>query len=249
MSEVNVNFKKELFCPMFWTSRQAILDPKIRFVLAYGGSSASKTYSIVQALLLETLFSGKSTVVLRKYSNTIERSIYKDFKLIAESWGLDKYFDFVKLQIRCKVNRAIIDFTGLDDPEKIKGIVGFTYAVLEEFNEFDEEDWKQMNNRMRGLPNQTLIAIWNPVDELHWVKKVVIDKIDTEGHPTEKWSPYSLKDVDLSMFPKEIHNYLKSDDVRIQTQQVNEKGNAVLLHTNYKDNWYISGHPQYPYRS
>lgn len=233
---------KELFCPMFWVAGQAIEDPDIRYVFAYGGSSASKTYSIVQKLILETLQKGVNTIVMRKTSTSITRSIYSDFQLVVKNWGLEEFFVFQQLMIKC-VNGAKIEFTGLDDPEKIKGITGFTYAVMEEFNEFDKGDFDQMGNRMRGLPNQTIICIWNPIDELHWVKKHAIDRVNEEDVPTQKWKSYSLKDRPLTMFPESIHDYINSDIVRIQTQQINEKGNSVLLHTNYKDNWYVSGHP------
>jgi len=231
---VKINFKKELFCPMYWYAGEAMENPAIRFVFAYGGSSASKTYSIVQKIIVETLFKGVNTIVLRKYSSTIERSIYEDFKLVVQHWGLGDYFDFQQLKIKC-TNGAKILFSGLDDPEKIKGIVGYTYAIMEEFNEFNHEDFKQMNNRMRGLPNQTIICIWNPIDELHWVKQDVLDNWN--------WKPYQLQDQDLSRFPESLHDYLGTDIIKIQTSQKNDKGNAVLLHTNYKDNWYISGHP------
>ena len=232
---ISINFKKEVMCPMYWYAGEAIENPAIRFVFAYGGSSASKTYSIVQKLITETIMKGVNTVVLRKYSSTIERSIYQDFKLVVKAWGLEEFFVFQQLKIKC-VNGAEILFSGLDDPEKIKGITGYTYAVMEEFNEFKHEDFKQMNNRMRGLPNQTIICIWNPIDELHWVKKDVLD--------TWKWSSWSIGQDGKLYAPEGIQDYLLNDDiVKIQTSSINDKGNAVLLHTNYKDNWFVSGHP------
>lgn len=216
---------------MYWYAGEAIENPDIRYVYAYGGSSASKTYSVVQKLVTEVIEKKVDVIVMRKFAADIDRSIYKDFQLVVSSWGLSDYFQFQKHKIKC-INGAVIEFTGLDDPEKIKGITGFTYAVMEEFNQFDLDDFKQMRNRMRGLPNQTIICIWNPIDELHWVKTDVLDK--------QSWSIYDLKDRDyLKSHP--FYDYIK--DLKIQTSQINSTGNAVLLHTNYKDNWYISGHP------
>lgn len=234
--EQPIDYSKELFCPMYWYAGDAICDPAIRYVFAYGGASASKTYSIVQKLLTEVMEKEVDVIVMRKFSSDIDRSIYKDFKLVVKNWGLEDFFTFQKLKIKC-VNGAVIEFTGLDDPEKIKGITGFTYAVMEEFNQFDFEDFKQMRNRMRGLPNQTIICIWNPIDELHWVKQDVLDHW--------KWNKYHIKDRPKAGIPRAIQGYV--DKLNIQTSSINEEGNAVLLHTNYKDNWYISGHPHYPY--
>lgn len=246
--EIKINFKPELFCPMYWYAGEAIENPEIRYVFAYGGSSASKTYSIVQKLITETILKGADTIVLRKNAVDIDRSIYKDFKLVINNWGLQDFFTFQKHKIICKENKAEILFSGLEDPENVKGITGFTYLVMEEFNQFDFEDFKQVRNRMRGLPNQKIICIWNPIDELHWVKKNAVDAVDEDGVPTQKWVDYHIKDRDFITGNKEkgferhpIADYITT--LNIQTSKINEKGNAVLLHTNYKDNWYISGHP------
>ena len=242
-----IKFKKELFCPMYWYVKEAVENPDIRYIFSYGGSSASKTYSIVQEICTETIEKGVDTIVMRKHAVDLDRSIYKDFKLVVKDWGLEDFFIFQKHKIKC-INGATIEFTGLDDPENIKGITGFTYAIMEEFNQFDHEDFKQMKNRMRGLPNQTIICIWNPIDELHWVKKKAIDKQNADGVPTESWKKYDLSTRDYvigseekNIKPHPIADYIKT--LKIQTSQINKKGNTVLLHTNYKDNWYIYGHP------
>ncbi len=232
MAKKKIKFKKEMFCPMYWYAGRAIEDPDIRYVFAYGGSSASKTYSIVQKLCTETIEKGVDTIVMRKYAADIDRSIYKDFQLVIKNWGLEDFFLFQKHKIKC-VNGATIEFTGLDDPEKIKGITGFTYAVMEEFNQFDLQDFKQMRNRMRGLPNQTIICIWNPIDELHWVKQDVLDNYN--------WNDYDFKNSTNLFVHENVDEYVS--ELKIQTSQINDQKNAVLLHTNYKDNWYISGHP------
>ena len=82
---------------------------------------------------------------------------------------------------KCSINRT--DFTitlpngsqflcgGLDDPEKIKSIVGITDAWLEEATEFTFDDFSQIGLRVRDpfAENQQIYLSFNPVSKASWV--------------------------------------------------------------------------------
>lgn len=153
-----------------------------------------------------------NSLVLRKYAVDIRDSIYSDFKGIVERWELGDYFVFQQNYILCTVTGSYIRFKGLDDSERIKGISNFQRVVLEEISEFDEDDFKQIRKRLRGRANQQIIGLFNPISEDHWIKK--------------------------SIFDTETLIEQKSD---INGMWVNEKGNLVILKTNYLDNTYIVG--------
>lgn len=207
-----INFDPDLFNNVFWHLKDAFSDEKIRFIWVYGGSSASKTFSVVQLTVIEMLTSiDSNSLILRKYATDIRDSIYSDFKNIINEWGLNDLFVIQQNYIKCKTG-SYVRFRGLDDSEKIKGISNFKRVILEEINQFDEVDLKQIRKRLRGRSNQQIVGIFNPISEEHWIK--------------------------TNIFDKEILTEIKTD---ITGKWVNDKGNLVILLTNYLDNVFIVG--------
>jgi len=78
-----IEFNPKLFNKVYWHLEEAFNNVLIRFIWVYGGSSASKTYSVVQ-LQIKTMLAGENenALVLRKYATDIKDSIYSDFKNI-----------------------------------------------------------------------------------------------------------------------------------------------------------------------
>jgi phage terminase large subunit len=222
---MEIKFNKKLFNPLYWHIRKYTHDPKIRFVLIYGGSSAAKTYSVTQSTIYDTLCEADRYMVCRKVGSDIEDSIYSDFVGIINNWNLGKFFTCIKNKID-NISGAYIRFRGLDDSEKIKGISRFKRVILEELSQFTHEDFKQVRKRLRGRPGQQIIAMWNPISEEHWIKKEIID--------TQTW-------IDL---PKEIDgiDYSKLSDESFV--RINEEGNTILIKTTYMDNFWVVGHPE-----
>ena len=210
---LDFDFDPNLFNNVYWHLLKAFNNVLIRFIWCYGGSSASKTYSVVQLLIVKML-EGKdeNSLVLRKYAVDIKDSIYSDFTSILDDWGIRHHFIVQQNYIQCKLTGSYVRFRGLDDSEKIKGISRFKRVVLEEISQFDETDLKQIRKRLRGKVGQQIIGIFNPISEEHWIKKEIFDK--------------------------EVLIDVESD---ISGYQVNEKGNLVIMKTNYLDNAFIVG--------
>jgi PBSX family phage terminase large subunit len=207
-------FKKDLFNNIFWHLKSAFENLLIRYIWVYGGSSASKTYTICQLIVIRMLNNkNENTMVVRKFAVDIKDSIYADFKSIIELWGLSDDFILQQNYIECKSTKSYVRFRGLDDSEKIKGLSNFIRIILEEVSQFDEVDLKQIRKRLRGRPGQQIIGIFNPISEEHWIKTNVFDKEVLEEIPTE--------DMD--------------------GMWVNEKGNLVIMKTNYLYNKFIVG--------
>lgn len=177
---------RRLFNPNgFWLWRYA-LDKSVRYIVLYGGSSSGKSFSAAQVLSIAAYAERSNVLVMRKVGATIEKNIYTDFKTaILRVKGLAGH-------CRIMVNRIVfdngakIDFSGLDDSEKIKGISQYKRVLLDELSEFDEADFKQIRLRLRGMEGQQIVATFNPVSEEHWIKKRWFD--------TETWHdvPMSL---------------------------------------------------------
>lgn len=211
--EKRIDFNPDLFNNVFWHLRDAFSNLLIRFIWVYGGSSASKTFSVVQLTVIEMLEgSDNNSLVLRKFTTDIRDSIYSDFKNVIIDWGLQDEFIIQQNYVACKSTGSYCRFRGLDDSEKIKGISNFKRVILEEVNQFDEVDLKQIRKRLRGRANQQIVGIFNPISEEHWIKTNVFDAevlIEEKSDITGKW--------------------------------VNEKGNLMILLTNYLDNVFIVG--------
>lgn len=221
-------FNPRLFNPLYWHFQKYLRDPKIRNILTYGGSSAAKTYSIVQGFCVEQLTDNCNIAVFRKESTTIDDTVYGDFKNVSDRLRMGSVHRFIEKEMRVMNGRSFVKFKGLDDGEKIKGLSVYKYVYLNELSKFNEEDYNEAARRLRGKPGQKIIADWNPISEDHWIKKKLID--------TQKWS-------DLPLDVKDSPTKFSSLDPEFSRVQINEKGNTILIKTTYRDNYFVVGHP------
>lgn len=224
-------------------------DTTIRFIILFGGSSSGKTYSVAQMVLIFTLWEGTNTLVMRKVGASIKDSIYQDFVTAASQLGISKMFKFqdgIKT-IKCLTNGARIVFKGLDDSEKIKGLSSFKRVVMDEWSEFDEEDFKQIRLRLRGMEGQQIICTFNPIKETHWIKKKLFD--------TQKWHdvPMEIK-IAGSAIPSEltaVKSIRMNEPREIMHKRTGEiihhDPDTVVIQTTYLNNFWVVGSPDGTY--
>lgn len=83
------------------------------------------------------------------------------------------------MEIIYKPNENQLISSGLDDVEKLKSITGITGTWGEEATEIDEDDFKQIDLRMRGntANYKQHILTYNPINDEHWIKLNIFDKI------------------------------------------------------------------------
>jgi len=224
---MHFKFHRYLFNPLFWILQWALKQDKIRYIFIYGGSSASKTYTITQALSIEAAEWKASTMVLRKFGVDIEDSVYADFKEVGGIMKMGFIQKFIKRLIRY-ANGAIIRFRGLDESEKLKGLKGFKYLYYNEFSLFDQADFNQGKKRLRGMRGQKIIADWNPIIQTHWIKTEILDK--------EEWEDFEIPDLNAPT------KYCKLD-AETSFVRINKTGNMLLIRVTYKDNFWVVGHP------
>ena len=71
--EDRIDFNPDLFNNVFFHIQDALSDDSIRFLWVYGGSSASKTYSVVQECIINMMQGNdNNTLILRKYATDIK---------------------------------------------------------------------------------------------------------------------------------------------------------------------------------
>jgi len=240
-------FRYTLFNPNLYHFVNEMRNPARRFIFGYGGSSSAKSYSWAQAIILYAcLIEGSDTIVFRKVSANIEKSIYKDFVGIIKDLGLDDYFDCQRLKIKC-YNGAVVDFSGIDDPEKIKGISGYKRVMLEEISEFEFADYKQVRKRLRGKVGQQILCAFNPIDIDHWIKTEVFDNQVQNPLPSSLDKPSMKKiarifgDWDIMHAASEVTQKWEGDPVKVDG--VTYPPNFVVMKSTYKNNFWVSGSP------
>ena len=244
---MEINFKK--LNPVGFYLLRFLQDLTIRFIILFGGSSSGKSYSVAQIILIFTLWEGSNTLVMRKVGASIRDSIYQDFKTAADQLGITNLFRFsdgVKT-ITCLSNGARIVFKGLDDSEKIKGLSSFKRVVLDEESEFEEEDYKQIRKRLRGMVGQQIITTFNPIKETHWIKTQIFDK--------EKWHdiPKTVEIAGRELPPqltdvKSIRMNEPKSILNPRTKEIVEHpSDTVVIQTTYLNNFWVVGSPDGTY--
>ena len=235
-----------VFNPNAFYLMQYAGDATKRFLLMYGGSSSSKSYSAAQVFLLLALTEGDNALVVRKVSSSISKTIYEDFKVAAAQLGLKEMFRFTVNSIRC-VNGAKIDFCGIDDPEKIKGISNYKRVLMEELSEFDEADFKQIRIRLRGREGQQIWATWNPISETHWIKKSLID--GEKWHEVEQRVELNGEEIQSEYCRvKAVFTNEGKTMTNPQTGEMEEQpSNILLIQSTYLNNFWVVGSPDGTY--
>ena len=167
---MQIEFTKELFNDVYLPTYQI----KTRYLILWGGAGSGKSVWAIQSILLRMMKEeGHRFLFFRKVAKTIKRSQFQLAEDIITQWGLHKYFNFRRsdLEIEYKPNKNKILTAGLDDPEKIKSIVGITGAWGEEANELMPGDLREINRRIRGFTKnyKQIILSYNPINEKHWL--------------------------------------------------------------------------------
>lgn len=244
---MRINFKK--LNPLGFHLLKLMQDTAIRLIILFGGSSSGKSYSVAQLILIMTLWDGENSLIMRKVGASIGKTIYEDFKVAAKQLGIYHLFKFKDgiHQIVCLSNGAKIDFGGLDDPEKIKGISNYKRLVLDEWSEFESEDFKQVRKRLRGKVGQQIITTFNPINETHWIKKEVFDR--------EQWHDVSM-DIVIGgrKVPPELTavKSIRMNEAKYilnpRTKEVEEhEPDTVIIQSTYLNNFWVVGSPDGTY--
>ena len=238
---------RELFSPnAFWLWRYT-LDKSVRFIVLYGGSSSGKSFSVAQFFSILAFYEGCNMLVMRKVGASIEKTIYADFRAAIN--GIDGLAECCRFKQNSIVfnDGGKIDFSGLDDPEKIKGISQYKRVFLDELSEYDETDFKQIRLRLRGQEGQQIVAAFNPISEEHWIKKKWFDR--------ETWQdiPMALT-IGNETLPQEL---CAVKSVRMNSEKMILNPNTgeydrhapdtIVIQSTYLNNFWVVGSPDGKY--
>lgn len=242
-----MKLERELFSPnAFWLWRYT-LDKSVRFIVLYGGSSSGKSFSVAQFFAILAFYEGCNMLVMRKVGASIEKTIYADFKAAIN--GIEGLAECCRFKQNSIVfnDGGKIDFSGLDDPEKIKGISQYKRVFLDELSEYDETDFKQIRLRLRGQEGQQIVAAFNPISDEHWIKKKWFDR--------ETWHdiPMALT-IGNETLPQEL---CAVKSVRMNSEKLILNPNTgeydrhapdtIVIQSTYLNNFWVVGSPDGKY--
>ena len=153
-----------------------------RYQVAWGGAGSGKSHIVARKILYRLLKESHvkhNFLIIRKVDRTIKRSVFTLMRNLISRWKLTSEFD-VNLTDKTIIYRPTgsqIMFSGLDDVEKLKSIEGVTSIWCEEATELTQEDFEQLDLRLRGDHGclKQIILTLNPISEQHWIKKIFFD--------------------------------------------------------------------------
>lgn len=151
-----------------------------RYLVMMGGGGSGKSITAGRKILERCrLEDGHRFLVVRKVARTLRQSCWQ--QLVAQASDLDLHAEVNVSDMTMRFpNGSEILFSGLDDVEKLKSIYNITGIWIEEASEILEEDFNQLDIRLRGETKyyKQIIITFNPISALHWLKRRFFDVQD-----------------------------------------------------------------------
>ena len=162
-------------------------DASTRYVVNIGGSRSTKTYSILQLLIVKALESTEPLVIsiVRKSLPALRISVMRDFFTILKQLDLYDAELHNKTENTYQLNQSMVEFFSIDDAQKRRGTKR-DILFVNEANELDWEDFFQLQIRT----TTQIFLDFNP-SETFWYNDQIQSREDvTTIHSTYKDNPY-----------------------------------------------------------
>ena len=170
----HIKEKSPAFVPLFKNEK--------RYEAVWGGAGSGKSHIVARRYLYRMLKESgvhHNILIIRKVDRTIKRSVFTLMRNLIRRWNLVNEFNInlADKTITYKPNNSQFMFSGLDDVEKLKSIEGVTSIWCEEATELTQEDFEQLDLRLRGEHGclKQITLTFNPISEQHWIKKIFFD--------------------------------------------------------------------------
>lgn len=158
-----------------------LLNSEQKIIVQQGGTRSGKTYNVLLFIIFEYCLkqTGKTITICRKTFPSVRATVMRDFITILKQYGLYREEHHNKSNSEYKLNKNLIEFISVDQPQKIRGRKR-DILFINEANELDFEDWQQLVFRTQ----KKIILDYNPSDEYHWIYDKVLVRDDVEFYKT-----------------------------------------------------------------
>ena len=212
--------------PVFEQNYSAWNNPEFKTIINQGGSRSSKTYSIVQVLIIIALTKPNTQIsIVRKSFPSLRGSVMRDWKEIMHA--LDVYEDknHQKTEyIYNFPNGSTIEFFSLDDAQKVRGRKR-DILYCNEANEIDLESWVQLKMRTTGK----VFIDYNPSELEHWAYELINQPDSILIKSTYKDNPFLSKEQ-----IKYIEDLIKVDEGYYKVYALGERmAPQALVYTHF----------------
>lgn len=208
---------------------QYALNCTDRYLFLFGGAGSGKSYAAMQKKAIRVLSEPKHKMLyIRKVGTTIKDSIFAGQKGIFSNLGVLDEFSINKIEktmVHDLTGNEII-MKGVDDQEKLKSIDGITSVFIEEVTELREDDFLQIDLRLRGETQnyKQIVACFNPIDSNHWLVPRVEPQLKGQ-------LPSNIVDFQI-LVPGKVWRFATKSEQ-------GDKIYTTVLNTTYKDNHLI----------
>ena len=197
-----------------------------RYVVNEGGTRSSKTVSELEYLIHIALTSPNRGLVFHPYRKELtscRRTLLVDFLEILHRWNIFNLVQYNKSESAFILNGNTFVFCGADDPQKLRGMKR-DYLFINEANEFDYEDFKQLSMRT----STQILLDYNPSFTDSWIYEL----IEMKSGKTS---------AEIMQLCKDNHNVFECWNTEIINNQTYTTG-LKLIQSTYKDNPFLSPH-------
>jgi phage terminase large subunit len=158
-----------------------LLSSTTKITVEQGGTRSGKTYNILMWIIFSYCMNhkGKTISIVRKTLPAVRSSVLRDFIAILSKANLYKVENHNKSNFEYYLNGNTVEFMSVDQPQKVRGRKR-DLLFLNEGNELDLEDWRQLLFRT----TEKVIIDFNPSDEFHWIYDEVLTRDDVDFYQT-----------------------------------------------------------------
>lgn len=200
-----------------------------RFIIPYGGAGSGKSVFVAQHLIEKCMLDGDHFILLvRKVKGDIRDSNFAQIQKVLNETPLHRKAKVRRQEMRITYDSgAEMKGFGLDDSERLKSVTDPTVVWVEEANQITEEDFTQLNLRLRGEMG-VRFQLWltfNPnIGKSHWLRR----KFFNEKTRTDPERFFALRTTYRD-------NAFVDEEYRRELEQLPEAERKVYLHGEFYD--------------
>jgi phage terminase large subunit len=208
MAQIQLNLKKSMFVPKFYT---LLTDYSHRWEYWCGGAGSGKSYTLAQKIIIRCTREPIRVIVCRRYGTTLRNTCFSLLKEILTKWKLMPYVKIRETDMNIKFpNGSEIILLGLDEETKLLSLNNVSVIWVEEAYEVPQAIVEQLNIRMRGqAANQQLLLSWNPISKQSWLYKFTVEEPPANSiyiHSTYKDNPFLNAEYIAALDEMEVRN-------------------------------------------
>lgn len=208
MAQIQLNLKKSLFVPKFYT---LLTDYSHRWEFWVGSAGSGKSYTIAQKIIIRCCREPIRVVVCRRYGTTLRNTCFSLLKEIIGKWKLTPYIKIRETDMNFRFpNGSEIILLGLDEETKLLSLNNVSCIWVEEAYEVPKAIVEQLNIRMRGQANnQQLLLSWNPISKNSWLYGFTVEEPPANSiyiHSTYKDNPFLNAEYIAALDEMEVRN-------------------------------------------